>query len=133
MNIFTEIRSVLINTAGVTSLVGSGAAAKIWNTWPRTQTVPCVVVEVDREDPENTLDGHGNLTYSDVTITARADTRSQSKTLADAVKLALAGYTGTFDAYFENLAYSDTPKDDGSTGHWYDTLISVNASWTEAI
>jgi hypothetical protein len=133
LNIFVEVRNALLNVSGVTTIVGSGTAARIWNSWQRTWTTPCLVVDVDEETPEQELDGHGNLTYATVTITARATTHLESDNLSDLVKAFLAGYSGTFDAYFDNLVHSETPKDDGSTDHFYDHVMSFTMSWNEAL
>jgi hypothetical protein len=132
MDLFTALRTVLLDTNSVTAIVGAADAARIWNSWPRTYDVPCLVLDVDREDEQNDLSGHSGLTIAEVAITARGNTHDQSDALCNTVKPVLCGYAGgTFDAILDHVVHSETPKMDGSTGHWYDHVMGFTMLWNE--
>jgi hypothetical protein len=132
LDLFTEIRSVLLVASPVTELVGSGTKiARIWNSWQRTNTYPCAVVEIDDDAENPTLDGTGDMVTSSVTITCRDNTEAGAKALRDAVKAALGGHSGTFDAILDSSVRSAHPKGDGSTDHWYDNVMSWTLLWRD--
>lgn len=139
MNIFEDLRTALLGMSAVTALVGSGSSARIWNSWPRTYTVPCIVIDVDQETPANDLSGKGGLVFAAVVVTCRDDDQSDSHALAEAVRLngtnpgtGLAGYSGTFDAILDNGQHAEVPKGDGSTAYWYDHVLDCTLIWSEA-
>ena len=131
MNIFTEVRAVLLADETVAGIVGSGTSAKIWNNWNRGDEVPCVVMESDSETENPDLGGTGSLVFGDITITCRDAESADSRTLRDAGKSALGGYSGTFDAILDDTVQSDTPRGDGSRAVWYDQVMSYTMQWSE--
>ena len=132
-----ELRTALRAMSEVTDIVGT----RIWDEWFRTNTYPAIVFEIDSENRENGLSGRGGLVYASVNIICRADTRSDSRALAEAVRVngdvqpgtGLAGYSGTFDAWLEDMQPAAIPKNDKSNAHWYDINMSFVLSWEEAI
>tara|TARA_R100001530_G_scaffold59629_1_gene43199 strand:+ start:1511 stop:1921 length:411 start_codon:yes stop_codon:yes gene_type:complete len=65
--------------------------------WMRQQgtTFPAIVYELDGTEPEQDLDGYGGMTRATLTIRNIAETYGGAKTLAEHVRDALNGYTGT--------------------------------------
>jgi hypothetical protein len=65
--------------------------------WMRQQgtTFPAIVYELDSTEPEQDLDGYGGMTRATLTIRNIAETYGGAKTLAEHVRDALNGYTGT--------------------------------------
>lgn len=135
MNIFSQVKSALLAMPAVTAIVGaSSSSARIWNSWQRVtgaNAYPCVVLDIDSEEEQNDLLARPGLVIASVTITCRDNTHDGSDALQAAVRsngtspgTGLAGYTGSFDAILESTAHSETPKDDGSTGHWYDHIMT---------
>ena len=132
-----ELRTALLAMSDVTDIVGT----RIWDEWFRTDTYPAVVFEIDNENRENGLNGRGGRVYADVNVLCRADTRSASRTLSEAVRVngdtqpgrGLAGYTGNFDAWLEDVQTAAVPKDDKSNAHWYDVNMSFVVSWAEDV
>lgn len=133
MNLFTDLRNALLALPAVTAIVGSGASAKIWNSWPRTYEVSCIVMDIDSEEENNCIDGKGGLITASVTVTCRAATHDASDALQEAVRHGLAGYSGTFEAVLDSTVHSETPKADGSTEHWYDHVMDFSMLWLEAV
>jgi len=132
MNLAVAVQDILLATSGVTAIVGTGSSAKVWNDWQRTGDVPCVVVEIDGEEEQNDLDGIGELIFSELTVTCRAATEAGAHALWLVVRRALAAYAGGgLDLIVDDTQHARVPKDDGSTGHWYDYVISVTAQRTE--
>lgn len=132
MDLYTAIRTVLLADTDVTAIVGASSAARIWSCWPRTYTVPALVIEDDSDELQNDLSGHSGMTISQVTITCRADTAAAAQALLNAVK-GIAGHAGTFDLVIDSIAASNTPKGDGSDTHWYDRLLSCTVLVTEVV
>lgn len=132
MNMFVYLRNLLLTIAPVTAIVGTGNNARIWNGWARSNAVPCIILDIDREVLQNDLSGTSDLTIADITITCRGNTHLESDALSDAVK-AIAGHSGDFGFVFDSIVHSDTPKEDGSTGHWYDHVMDGYATWRESI
>jgi len=131
VNLVTEISTALLAAADVTALVGSDpATTRIWNGWERVNAYPCIVIEVDSDDEQNDLRGKADLVISEVAVTCRANTDSESLTLWQAVRAALAGYSGGgLDLVLDDTAHSATPKAEGSMAHWYDRVMSYTAMW----
>ncbi len=133
----TELRAALLAMSAVTDIV----ATRIWDEWFRNDTYPSIVFEIDGENRENGLNGRGGMVFADVNIICRANTRAASRALAEAVRVngdvqpdtGLAGYTGNFDAWLEDMQPAAVPKNDKGTAHWYDMNMSFTVSWAEAI
>lgn len=139
MSIESDIRAALLTMDAVTALVGSGASARIYpDSWPETATWPAVLIELDIEEPANTLDGKGGLVFADVTITSRATTRLGSRALAEAIRVngtnpgtGLAGYSGEFKSVLDATETADVPYEEASDQYHYDTLQTYFVSWPE--
>lgn len=130
MNLKTEIQNVLLADATVTAITGANTSARIWASWPRTDEAKCVVVETDEDTDQNDLRGLSDMTISVVTVTCRESTDALAHALWSAVRDCLAGYSGTFEAILDGTDHSTTPKSDGSTGHWYDRIMTFTILWS---
>ena len=132
-----ELRKALLGMSTVTAIVGT----RIWDEWFRNETHPAIVFEIDSERRENSLDGRGGMVFADVNIICRATTRLASRQLAEAVRLngtsspgtGLAGYSGTFDAWMDDMVSAAVPRGDSGNNYWYDTNMSFVLSWSEAV
>lgn len=135
MDLFSDLRQALLTLPAVTALVGgTGPGARIWNSWPRTYSVPCVVMDIDTEEEANDLTGTSDAELSSVTITCRAETEASSHSLQEAVRSGLKAYEGTFSVLCLNdTSRVATPKSDGSTGHFYDNIMDYSMAWAEAM
>lgn len=140
MNIVTEIRTVLLADSGVTDIVGSGSDAQIWDAWFRvcndgSSSTPAIVIELDEEVEEPELDGKVEWVTAEVTITCRANNSSDSHDLQRAVRTALDGHVGTFDANLNHSVSAEPERKDGSGGEaarWYDKVMNWTATFSEA-
>ena len=133
MNLFVDLKAALMNVPAIVSLVGGSTTPRIWNSWARTYPTPCIVMDIDRESENNDLSGKGGLITADVTVTCRTDTHDTSDELQELVRSALAGYSGTFEAILDDTTHAEIEKNDGSTGHWYDHVMSFTMLWLEAV
>ena len=132
-NLFEDLRTKLLTVSGVTVLCGgTGTGARIWNSWPRTYATPAVVIDVVDEQEQNTLDGNSDAVIAQVDVNCRAETHAVSDDLAHAVRTALKGYAGTFDAILDDTEHNEIPESDGSTKHWYDHVMHFTMLWQEA-
>ena len=133
----SELRAALLGMTAVTDIVGT----RIWDEWFHSDTYPAVVFEIDNERRENDIEGRGGLVYADINIICRAETRLASRQLAEAVRVngdtspgtGLAGYSGNFDSWLEDMQAAVVPKNDSGNAHWYDTNMSFVLSWSEAV
>ena len=140
----TLLRRALLTMDAVTTIVGTGANAKI-----RADHVdpddkpPYIIIEVDQDVPDTDLDGIGGLVHSDVNLVCRAATSEAAWTLSEAVRTngtdpgtGLAGYTGTVegdasDCILEQRARASVPRKDGSNRRWYDVNMTLTAIHAE--
>lgn len=121
MSFFADLKAALTANAAVSAIVGT----RIWNGWDRAHTSPCVIMDLDNEDDQNYLEtGTGEGVIGEITLTCRGDTDAAAYALKEAVRTAMAGYTGAFDLVVDSTTRSLTPKNEGSTAHWYDYLLS---------
>jgi hypothetical protein len=141
MSIESDIVTALRAMSAVTALVGTSSSARIdVDVFGEKTTYPAILLEVDTEEPANSLDGKGGLVFADVTLTCRATTRLASRALAEAVRLngtspgtGLAGYSASaFDAVLTDSQTAVVPYDEGSDRHYYDTVQTYLVSWTES-
>lgn len=131
MNLVAEICNALLESPSVAAIVGSNSeTARIWNGWERVNAYPCIVVEVDDDEPQNDLHGVSGMDVSQVTITCRDNTDTGANALWEAVRSSLAGYSGAFDAILDDTQRSSTPKNEGSTARWYDRVMSFTILWS---
>jgi len=136
-----NVRTALLTLDAVTAFVGTGSSSRIYpDAFDEQATLPAILVEVDEEEPENSLDGRGGLREGIVTITCRAATRQGAEALALAVlgngtnpQTGLRAYTGSgWDVETINsITTTRTPRDDGSQRAYWDTLIELGVSATE--
>jgi len=132
-----ELREALLGMSQVFALVGT----RVWDEWFRAETLPAIVFEIDGERRENALNGRGGMVFADVNIICRANTRIASRALAEAVRLngtsspgiGLAGYSGAFDAWLEDVVPATVPRGDSGNSYWYDTNLLFTLSWAEAV
>ena len=146
MSLTGDIRTALLAMGAVTALTGTGDSARIRPDRlddRDNKDEEHVIVEVDRATPQNDITGIGGLTYSEVNISCRAATRTESDALATAVKrngtdpgTGLAGYGGSgteFHAVLEDEVNSEVPRGDGSQRAWFTVEQTYIMSQTEAI
>ena len=105
---------------------------------------PAVLIAVDEETPENTLDGLGGLVEAKITISAVSSQRSQARALAEAIRTngttpgtGLAGFTGTTAGMFIDAAILERrqsgyiPEEDGSDSGLYSVDSHYLIQYTE--
>lgn len=79
---------------GISSIVGSsGVFSDISPNGPRN--FPAVVIQTISDTPVNCMAGESGLTYVRVQVSSWGRTRLSARTLDDAVRQALSGYSGT--------------------------------------
>lgn len=138
-NLYTAIKAILLADTPTQNALQDG---KIWGAWPRTYATPCLVIEVDKDDEQNDLSGGSasGMLISSVTITCRGgdgegsgDGLADAWTLWSAVRAALRGKTiNGIDFVLDDTADSNMPKNEGSTLHWYDRVMSWSTTRMEA-
>jgi hypothetical protein len=126
MNLYEEIRKVLVGDNGIKAVVDT----RVWNEWPRTYTLPCIFMQIDNVKESDQLDGQVGMVIADGTITCRGQTEDDSHDLWLLVRAKLAGYEGTFSAVVESTAFISTPTVDNSTDHWYDKVMACHWLYT---
>jgi len=144
VSIEDELCAALLDMSAVSALTGTGDGARIrpYRLHARdNRKEEHIVIEVDSEDRENTLDGKGGLVLATVNVSCRAMTRSEVNTLAEAVRIngtnpgtGLAGYGGsgtTFDSWLEDETPSMTPWGDGSERVWHTVEQGYMVQYTE--
>jgi hypothetical protein len=134
--LFTALKSAICTIGPVMELVATDPAdantARVWSDWQRAYTTPCIVMDIDREEPQNDIAAYSNLSIDQITLTCRADTHSESDALYEAIK-PLAGMSTPFHLIFDEVIHATTEKADGSTGHWYDHIVSCTLMRAEVI
>jgi hypothetical protein len=87
---------ILGNDATVKALVGAGASAKVFPLQiPQGTAMPAITYEQTTGDRDHTMDGPSGLAAISFAITSWHSTYSGMKALAEGVRLALDGKTGT--------------------------------------
>lgn len=99
-DIAADLITYLKSKTGVTDLVGSGTAARIYVEDPKQgASLPYIVIEVFAGKTEQHLGGISGLATNRVQVDAYDSTQAKAYTLAEAIRLApLAGYRGDLDA-----------------------------------
>lgn len=137
-----EIRTALLTMSAVTALVGTGADAHIRPDVPDAKDPrdgELILVEVDNEPSENTLDGCSGWVQSDVTLVCRAPTKEKARALAEAVcdngtspGTGMAGYS---DGQSWSSVLVNRSTEVGPAGvrppTWYDVYLSFVVSYAE--
>jgi len=133
MDLYTNIRNLLIADATVQTLVGVGGLARVYRSWQRNYTTPAIIIQDDSDELNNDLSGHSGFTVSDVAVTCRSDSSVGVDTLRAAVVPLLAGYTGAFDVVIDSIVSSVSPQNIGGDTHWFDWTIQMSTLVSEAI
>ena len=146
MSLEGDIRTALLAMDAVTALVGTSHSARIrpYMLDDRDdKTEEHIIVEVDEQRPQNTIEGTGGLTYADVNISCRAMTPTQARALAVAVKrngttpgTGLAGYGSSSTAFHSVLdgeVASRTLWAEDSQRAWYTVEQSYVMSFAESV
>jgi hypothetical protein len=111
----SSIRSILTSDTDVSALVST----RVYPYMRQQGSVfPAIVYELDDTEPQQGLSGFQSLTRCELTISQIAETYSGAKALADKVRSALNGYTGTS----EGLAIKSLVHDN-DTGNVEDSPI----------
>jgi hypothetical protein len=92
------VKALLDAAAGVTAIVGSGAAARIYGgAAPQETSAPLVIYSKQSGEREPVLDQVAERRVDSlIDVLVVATTYAQLKTLGEAVRLALNGKKGTF-------------------------------------
>ena len=91
-NVEHALRNLIRSTTAVTDIV----ATRVFPAYvPKGQSLPAVVYELLTSDPIDSNDGHGGLTYSRFSVECMSNSYSEVKDLAEKVRLAVTGYSGT--------------------------------------
>lgn len=77
------IREVLLGLSSVTALVGQRIRPGVLD---EGDARPAVVISVEREEHQNTLDQSGGLVQADITVHAVADSHRQARILAKMIQ-----------------------------------------------
>jgi hypothetical protein len=143
MAIEATLRTFLKTLGTVTAIVGAGNAARIRpDRLGESDTLPAIIIEVDGEDPENSLDGRGGLVYANVNIQCRAFEKEDARALAEAVRIngtdpgtGMAGTHQTgFDAVLESTSAAlFIPEDAASMKGYFNIDCLYVVSFTEVV
>lgn len=148
MSLEGDIRTALLTMSAVTAKVGTGTSARIRPYRLQTiddRTEEHIIMEVDVQARENTLDGSGGvLVNAAVNLSCRAMTLDEARALAAAVKtngtnpgtgFAWYGGSGTaFHAWLEDETHSEIKwKDDSRERVWHVIDQSYTVQYTEAV
>ena len=141
-----DIRTALLAMTAVADFNGSGSADEMVIRYGYLEedddtTDPHIVIDIDNDTPQNSLDGLGGLRFAEVTITCRATTMARAKALAEAVRVngtnpgtGLAGYSGsgtTFDSWLEDEVRAVEPYDDNSGRWWHAVIQTYTVNYSE--
>lgn len=144
-----NLRTLLLTFSGVTSMVGTGDAARIRpdRLHQDDDKIPSgkggVIIEIDSEDPLNDLSGVGGRVYANVNIKCRAATKAVARALAESIRsndtdpgTGLSGYNGTpnsdeIDVVLEDMTTSFAPAGEGSDQGYYDIDCSYSVTYAE--
>ncbi len=138
MTVEANLRTFLKTRDAVTAIVGAGDDARIRpDRLGESDTPPAIIIEVDDENPRNTIDGLGGLVYADVNIQCRAFEKEDARALAEAVRVngtdPGTGMAGTsqaaFHAVLENTSAALFVPEDAASQRGYfvvDCLYTVS-------
>lgn len=144
MTLMADILNELLSMSAVTALVGTGADARIRPDLMDESddlTLQHILIEIDDETPQNSLDGLGGLVYASVVVSCRALELQDATALAEAVRLngtdpgtGLAGLSAAnFEAVLNDQTTSLTLFDDGSQNGWRDVTQNYTISHAEVV
>ena len=147
MSIEEDIRTALLAMTAVSEFNGSGSGDVIVIRYGYLEEDDDtddshIVIDIDSDTPQNTLDGLGGLRFADISLSCRARTMANSKALAEAVRLngttpgtGLAGYGGSgtsFDSWLQEETRATEPFDDNSGRWWHVVIQTYTVCYTEA-
>jgi|GEM_PF-2686628 len=146
MSLEGDLRTALLNMSAVTALVGTGNSARIRPYELQAiddKTEEHIIVEVDSQPRENTLDGAGVMITASVNLSLRAMTVDAVRTLAAAVKtngttpgtgLAWYGGSGTaFQSWLDDETHSKIRWGDDSKKVWHTIEQSYSVQYSEDV
>lgn len=128
MESLQAFNALLLAAAGVTSLVGAGAAARIYPLeLPLGTVFPAIVIDFDNDDPIPTIDAAQNygLRSVDVDLIIFAKTAAALQSLKSAVEAACNFQRGSFGGInVVAIGQADTgkPAYDSRLENWYLTV-----------
>lgn len=130
-----DLRTYLLTKPGVTAFAGDRIRP---DQLDEADVKPAIIIAVDEEEPQNDLDGDGGLVKATVAIASLAVRRSDSRQLAEQVRLALAGYSGTagsstIRSIFDSSVTVYSPKDDGSDEGFFSTEQQYTVWYSETV
>lgn len=141
MAIEATLRTFLKTLGTVTAIVGSGGDARIRPArYRESDTLPAIIIEVDSENPRNSLDGLGGLVYADVNIQCRAFEQEDARALAEAVRVngtdPGTGMAGTDQSGFQAVLESTSaamfiPEDAASAKGYFNVDCLYTVSFAE--
>ncbi len=129
------LRNRIRSTTAVTDIV----AARVFPIYvPKGQSLPAIVYELISTDPVESNDGHSALTYARFTVECLSKSYSEVKDLAEKVRLAVDGYSGTEASVAisstRHMGSSDdwtTPADAGEKGTHH-VVLDFRLGYTSA-
>ena len=146
MSLEGDIRTALLSMSTVTALVGTGNSARIRPYQLLTiddREEEHIIIDVDSQPRQNTLDGAGVMVAATVNLSCRALTPATARTLAAAVKtngtdpgtgLAWYGGSGTaFHSWLEDETPSQIRWGDESKRVWYTVEQTYTMQYSEAV
>ena len=110
MNIGNGIYNILVNDAGVTALVGSGANSRIYPLMiPQKAALPAVIYLMTSCQPFPTKTGVSSASHYLFDLVCIAETYDGGIALADAVRSALDGIKGSKGGItFQHIIWQDS-------------------------
>lgn len=99
--------------------------------------MPAVVIDIQSERRDTSLDGMGGLVHADVAIHCLTDRKQTSRALAEAVRSGLEGWSGTsgsIEFHVEEIgerSLSRTPLGDESNRFQHDVTLMATVAYSE--
>ena len=135
-DVHAAIRGYLAGVSAITTLVGTRIYAV---DLPQGVTLPAVTVQVFASEHLHDISGAAGLAFMRVRVTAHDDDLVDANTLADAIREALQGKSGTVGSEFiqsvqcEGRVEQRISPRDGSDQWRYQTSQSFRIGVTESI
>lgn len=135
MAVDESLRTVLLATTPITDIVGS-TGVYIDDTG-QSELAAYVVISQQSHDPHSDIGSTSGIGETQIDCDCYAKTRTQARTLADAVSAKLKDYSGTSGSTtFSAVNWVDeatdiVPADDGSQVHYYVFTETFNVFWSE--
>jgi hypothetical protein len=146
MSLEGDIRTALLGMSAVTALVGTGTSARIRPYELQSiddRTEEHLIIDVDSQPRQNTLDGAGVIVLATVNISCRAMTLDAVRMLAAAVKTngtnpgtGMAWYGGSataFQSWLEDETASLIRWGDDGRRVWHTIEQTYSVQYTEAV